>query len=133
MEPAVSVAFLDLCGFTAFTRVAGDVGARTVARQLHECVRRSLAPTVRLVKTLGDGVLLVGDDARELANTNRSIFAAWQKVGALPLRGIAHRGPVVWGEDGDVYGDVVNTAAHLLDRVPTGTCVGTSTYERGVT
>lgn len=131
-RPVMTVGFLDLCDFTAFTRTRGDaIGARA-AQRLHDCVRQSLTPAVRLVKTLGDGVLLVAHDARELARTNRSVFAGWEDVDAPPLRAVAHHGPIVWGEGGDIYGDVVNTAAHLLDRVPPRVCIGTPAYREAL-
>lgn len=53
-----TVAFVDLAGFTAMTDTHGDEEAATLAERFAALARLSLGPGERLVKTIGDAVML---------------------------------------------------------------------------
>ena len=60
-------AFLDLCGFTAFTDQNGDADAYDVVAGFRAAVRQVAAERgVRLAKWLGDGVMMVGVEPEDL-------------------------------------------------------------------
>src|SRR5690349_19479113 len=51
-------AFVDLAGFTALTEAQGDEDAADVAVRFATLARAALAPGDRLIKTIGDAVLV---------------------------------------------------------------------------
>jgi class 3 adenylate cyclase len=113
--PVRAVLFADLSGFRALTHARGDEGAAEAASRFVTLVRRSLAPGAHVVKTLGDGVLVVASDlpaARTTASSLRSAVAADESL--PPVHAGICAGSVVW-RDGDVFGAAVNEAARLAD------------------
>ena len=114
--PAVgAVLFADLTGFRRLTEAYGDEAAADTATHFASLVRRSLASGARLVKTLGDGVLVVAPDIDAARETAARIRSAVMADGSLPPvhTGIC-AGSVVW-RGGDVFGATVNHAAGLAD------------------
>ncbi|HEX2086360.1 MAG TPA: adenylate cyclase regulatory domain-containing protein [Solirubrobacteraceae bacterium] len=109
-----AVAFADLVGFTRLGgRVpAEDLGA--VARRLETIALDTVAPGVRLVKTIGDAVMLTAPDAEDLLRCVLELSDAVDAEGEeFPqVRcGIA-LGPAV-ERDGDLYGHAVNLASRV--------------------
>jgi adenylate cyclase len=107
-----TVVFVDLAGFTALTVAHGDEHAAEEAVALGDAVKASLPAGGRLVKTLGDGalvLLLAPIDA--LAFLIR-LSAELESCGSLELRAGLHCGPVV-ERGGDVFGGTVNISARL--------------------
>lgn len=110
-----AVLFADLTGFRAFTENHGDEAAAEAATRFVALVRAALACGSRLVKTLGDGVLVVSPDAaaaRMTASRIRGDVAADEILPPVHVGLCA--GPVVW-RGGDVFGATVNEAARLAD------------------
>jgi class 3 adenylate cyclase len=113
--PVGAVLFADLSGFRALTDARGDEGAAEAASRFVALVRRSLAPGAQVVKTLGDGVLVVASDlpaARTTASSLRSAVAGDESL--PPVHAGICAGSVVW-RDGDVFGAAVNEASRLAD------------------
>jgi adenylate cyclase len=115
-----AVAFIDLSGFTRLTEERGDEVAAGMAMRLGGLT----ADTVRsrggrVVKLLGDGVLVRFDDALTAADGTLDLLAA------LPLAGLpsAHAGlasgPLIM-RDGDIFGRTVNLASRIADVAPDG-------------
>jgi adenylate cyclase len=110
-----AVLFADLSGFGAFTEACGDDAAADLASRFTALARASLAPEARLLKSLGDGVLIVAPDlAAARATAHRLLDLVRQDPRLLPARVGLCSGSVVW-RDGDVFGVVVNRAARLAD------------------
>jgi class 3 adenylate cyclase len=110
-----AVVFADLCGFAALTDALGDEAAADMAVRLCALARRALAPGALLLKTLGDGVLIVAAQraaARDTAEHLRDLVRADPSMPPVRL-GICE-GPIVW-RNGDVYGATVNKAARAAD------------------
>jgi adenylate cyclase len=120
MNTPAAVGFLDLCGFTKFTEREGDAAALRLALSLYEDLDRSLEGSTRVVKRIGDGALLVADCTRDLDATLTRIVSGWNRANAIPLRATTGQGSVVEYE-GDVFGALVNRAAHLLRGARPGT------------
>lgn len=124
IEPP-AIAFIDLTDFTRLTAESGDREAAQVAMAF-----TSLAGQVaegsggRLVKPLGDGVLLRFASARDAAETTLEVLNRVEPAG-LPQghAGIAS-GPVIVRE-GDVFGRTVNLAARISDRAAPGQALTT--------
>ena len=120
LEVPPAIAFVDLTGFTRMTEERGDEVAADVAMRLGEVTVDSLAGRGgRIVKLLGDGVLIHFDDAATAAE------GALELLGAMPDAGLpsAHAGlaagPLIV-RDGDVFGRTVNLAARIADATPDG-------------
>lgn len=121
MRSTVSVAFLDLCGFSSYTRSAGDRRATHVARSLEDHIRSGVRDHADIVKTLGDGALLLGDHPSDLRRVASEIIATWHLADQLPLRGVVGYGSAI-SENRDLYGDLVNSASHALAYARAGRC-----------
>jgi adenylate cyclase len=114
--PAVgAVLFADLSGFRRLTATYGDEAAADAATRFVALVRRSLAPGACVLKTLGDGVLVVAPDLDTARETAIQIRCAVMVDDRLPPvhAGIC-AGSVVWRQ-GDVFGAAVNDAARFAD------------------
>lgn len=117
-----TIGFIDLSGFTRYTMEEGDeaaVGAlkffRDVTREV--CARHG----VRIAKWLGDGAMLIGVEAEDLAETMtemRKIFT--DSDSPLPLRAGVATGPVILFEGDDYIGSIVNLASRLCDKALPG-------------
>jgi adenylate cyclase len=111
--PTRAVLFVDLAGFTALTEAHGDLEAADVAARFFALARQCLAGGARVVKTLGDGVLVVAPDVGAAVATVLGLFDAIDREPAFPLaRAGIHIGPVVERDD-DVFGATVNLAARI--------------------
>jgi adenylate cyclase len=110
-----SFAFLDLCGFTAFTHASGDAEAVRVLVDFRAIVREVASDfAVRIDKWLGDGVMLVSVEPSPLVEAVLDIERRCDERGLpLPLRGGITRGDVLLLEGDDYIGDAVNLAARL--------------------
>jgi class 3 adenylate cyclase len=110
-----AVLFADLSGFRALTQEQGDEAAADAATRFAALVRCSLSSGSRVVKTLGDGVLVVTPDAESARRTAFRIRreVAWDEL-LPPVHAGICEGSVVW-RDGDVFGAAVNEAARLAD------------------
>lgn len=120
IEHPPAVAFVDVTGYTRITVDRGDdFGARISVRlgELAEMVVRRHGG--RVVKLLGDGVLLVFDSPcvaiEAVAELNRLMVRAGLPVAHAGI----HAGPIV-ERDGDVYGSTVNVASRIADHAPAG-------------
>ena len=107
----VAIAFCDLVGFTRLGEgvPAGDLG--TIATRLAALAAEAAQPPVRLVKTIGDGVMLACADA---------VFALMDAAEAEGEAFPAVHAGVSYGQAlrrwGDYYGSAVNRAARIAER-----------------
>ena len=113
--------FADLVGFTAFTENAGDELAADVAIAFQDAARALAADFgCDVVKSLGDAVMIHGDDAaRVVALALRIARELATERWCPPLRMGVHSGSAVC-RDGDWYGAAVNVAARLVDAAAAG-------------
>ena len=114
-------AFLDLCGFTAYTEEHGDAEAVGVLAQLRAILRAECEDKgVRVTKWLGDGAMLSGVEATDLLQCIADVRERVRSEGVLELRGGACVGPVIMFEGDDYIGAAVNIAARLCDAAVAG-------------
>jgi len=108
-----AIAFVDLSGFTERTASAGDELAAQDATTLQGLAQAAaVAHGGRVVKLLGDGVMLRFSNARDAVVAVRELMTAISSHGLPPAHsGIASGRFVV--RDGDVYGHTVNLAARI--------------------
>ena len=118
-----AVAFIDLSGYTTLTVEHGDEAAAAAAdrlRGLAEAGTREVGG--RVVKLLGDGVLLRFGDSESALRATLGIVARVADAGlAQAHAGIAAGRVVV--RDGDIFGGTVNLAARVADQASPGEVV----------
>jgi adenylate cyclase len=118
-----AVAFVDLSGYTTMTVERGDEAAAAAADRLRalaeECVREVDG---RIVKLLGDGVLLLFQDRSSALTATLDLVRRVDEEG-LPQAhaGIAAGRVVV--RDGDVFGQTVNLASRIAGQAKPGQVV----------
>jgi adenylate cyclase len=105
----VAIAFADLAGYTQLTELRGDLHALDVVDRFLVQVATSLPEDSRVVKTIGDEVMVVGPDPAALT--------AWAlRLGELMSepqpRAAVHYGYAQYRE-GDYFGREVNLAARV--------------------
>lgn len=111
----VAVLFADLAGYTALTEAHGDQEAARAALRLLELTRDAYDGEATLVKSMGDGVMVVFDDVdRAMSAALALSHAAEAEDRFLGLRVGLHTGPAVV-RHGDVFGATVNLAARLAE------------------
>jgi len=113
----IAIAFADLAGYTRMTEELGDEHAVDVVERFVGDVEHTLPDDARLVKTIGDEVMVVGGDAAALVDWAVG-FQALHATRPLPRIGI-HYGEVLY-RDGDYYGREVNQAARVAARAAGG-------------
>lgn len=114
----VTVLFADIADSTSLYTALGDLpGRETVAQALQWLVTVIEAADGRVIKTLGDEIMAVFDSGQRAA---QAAMAMQERVSEertatqppLAIRVGMHTGMALL-EEGDVYGDVVNTAARI--------------------
>jgi len=125
MEGHGAIVFTDIVGFTALTDAHGDDLALALLERQEQMVRAALPEAARVVKELGDGLLLWFDDPREAIETclrlqhdfdlaNDAVDES--DAGEVPLwvrMGVHFGCPRRRGDD--IVGRDVNLAARIVD------------------
>jgi adenylate cyclase len=118
----VVIAFADLAGYTRFTEEAGEEEAFSTVERFIEAVTDTLPDDARVVKTIGDEVMLVGQDVHALTDWAVG-FQRLYRERPTPRIGV-HVGTVLY-RDGDYFGREVNLAARVVARARGGEVIVT--------
>jgi adenylate cyclase len=113
----VAIAFADLVGFVRFTEEAGEDEALDLIELFVEAVEESLPGDARVVKNIGDGVMIVGNDPAALTDWAIGFQRGFARR-SRPRIGI-HYGLTMY-RDGDYYGQNVNLASRVVSRAHAG-------------
>ena len=113
----VAIGFADLAGFTRFTEEAGEDEALDLVERFVRQVEESMPEEARVVKTIGDEVMVVCNDPFALTEWAVS-FQRLFKERPLPRIGL-HYGATIY-RDGDYFGSEVNLAARITARTQAG-------------
>jgi adenylate cyclase len=114
----VGVAFADLAGYTRLTEEAGEEEAVDVVERFVESVGETLPEDARVIKTIGDEVMVVGADPNALVDWAVGFQALHAGRRPVPRIGI-HAGDALY-RDGDYYGRAVNLASRVGARAAGG-------------
>jgi adenylate cyclase len=113
----VAIAFADLAGYTRLTEEIGEEEALELVERFVDLVGASLPDDARVIKTIGDEVMVVGSDVRGLVDWAVG-FQALATERPRPRIGL-HSGYALY-RDGDYYGRAVNLAARVAARAAGG-------------
>jgi adenylate cyclase len=114
----VAIAFADLAGYTRLTEEAGEEEALDIVERFVESVEETLPDDARVIKTIGDEVMVVGPDPSALADWAVGFQLLYGELRPLPRIGI-HCGGALY-RDGDYYGRAVNLASRVSARAAGG-------------
>ena len=109
----VAIAFADLAGYTRYTEEEGEEEALSLVERFIDSVAETLPDGARIVKTIGDEVMIVGQDPRALCEWAVGFQALFDERPA-PRIGV-HSGAAIY-RDGDYLGREVNLAARVVAR-----------------
>jgi adenylate cyclase len=109
----VAIVFADLAGYTRLTEEEGELQAVDAVERFVEAVEVTLPEEARIIKTIGDEVMVVGADPAALTDWAVG-FQRLQSERPLPRIGI-HYGVALY-RDGDYYGRDVNIASRVAAR-----------------
>jgi adenylate cyclase len=112
-----AIAFADLAGYTRFTEEAGDEEALSLVERFVEGVSNTLPEDARVVKTIGDEVMVVGHDIGALVDWAVGFVGQFEER-PEPRIGI-HWGTSLY-RDGDYFGREVNLASRVVARARGG-------------
>ena len=112
-----AIAFVDLAGYTRLTEEAGEEQALDLVERFQEAVETTLPDDARVIKTIGDEVMVVGSDSARLCEWAVG-FQRMPRERPLPRIGL-HCGAVLY-RDGDYYGRAVNLASRVGARAAGG-------------
>jgi adenylate cyclase len=122
----LTVGFADLVGFTRLGEEipADELGA--VANRFAELAGDVVEPPVRIVKTIGDAVLLTSTETAPLVKAGLDLVDATARAGEeFPqIRVGAARGPAL-ARGGDVFGRSVNLASRVTGVARAGSVLAT--------
>ena len=111
---------IDLAGFTALTEAHGDEEAANVALAFASLAESCAEGADRLVKTMGDAVLLAASEpSAGIALAQRILTSCRERDQFLVTRTGINHGPAV-GRGADYFGHTVNLSARLAAHAAPG-------------
>jgi adenylate cyclase len=122
----VVIAFCDLAGYTRYTEEMGEEEALNYVERFIDAVTETLPEDSRVVKTIGDEVMIVGSDVGALVDWSVGFQRLFDERPA-PRIGI-HTGAAIY-RDGDYFGREVNLAARVVARSRGGEVLITDTVQ----
>jgi adenylate cyclase len=111
---AMAVGFADLVGFTGLTRELDEIALGALVESFESVASDIVASAgARLVKTIGDEVLFVADDAPTAAEVAMQLSERIPQLDNIPDLRVGLACGTVLSRLGDVYGEPVNLASRL--------------------
>ncbi|HEU0018714.1 MAG TPA: adenylate cyclase regulatory domain-containing protein [Thermoleophilaceae bacterium] len=118
----VGICFCDLAGYTRFTEEEGDEQALSYVERFVDRISETLPDDARVVKTIGDEAMIVGQDIQALTEWAVSFQGEFAER-PEPRIGI-HYGAALY-RDGDYFGREVNLASRVVARARGGEVLAT--------
>jgi class 3 adenylate cyclase len=114
-----AVVFTDIVGFTEYTALQGDGEALALLGRQEQIVSEALTPGSRIVKELGDGLLLWFPDACDAVDTSLGLQERFERESMESMLPLWVRIGVHWGRQArrrdDIVGHDVNIASRIVD------------------
>ena len=112
-----AVVFTDIVGFTEFTALEGDANALALLQVQERIVAAALPPGARVVKEMGDGLLLWFPDACEAIVTSLALQAAFEAEANESMLPLWVRMGAHWGQQTRRREDIVGHDVNIASRV----------------
>lgn len=113
----VGIAFADLAGYTRYTEEEGEEEALSYVERFVDAVKETLPDDARVVKTIGDEVMVIAGDVGALTDWAVGFQRLFTERPAARIG--VHTGAVLF-RDGDYFGRDVNLAARVVARSRAG-------------
>jgi adenylate cyclase len=113
----VAIAFADLAGYTRFTEEEGEEEALSSVERFVDGVTHTLPEDARVVKTIGDAVMVVAGDVGALVDWAVGFVSLFDER-PEPRIGV-HAGTTLY-RDGDYFGRDVNLTSRVVARARGG-------------
>jgi adenylate cyclase len=126
----VAIAFADLAGYTRFTEEEGEEEALSSVERFVEGVTHTLPEDARVVKTIGDEVMVVGTDVGALVDWAVEFI---ESVEERPEPRIGMNFGSTLYRDGDYFGREINLASRVVARARGGEVLVTDSVVEAVT
>lgn len=137
-QQPITILFADISGSTKLFETRGDVEARSITSSILAVLAKITAQHAgRVIKTIGDEIMCTYPgpiNALHAAidmHKQVSADAGWSAQGLAVRIGLHHGEALL--EDGDVYGDAVNTAARMTGLAKREQIVTTASTVQGLT
>jgi adenylate cyclase len=114
----VAIAFVDLAGYTRYVEEEGEEEALSYVERFIDAVGDTLPEGARVVKTIGDEVMVVGQDVMAIGDWSVGFARLYANERPAPRIGV-NAGPVLY-RDGDYFGREVNLASRVVARARGG-------------
>jgi adenylate cyclase len=114
----VAIAFADLAGYTRYVEEEGEEEALSYVERFIDAVGDTLPEGARVVKTIGDEVMVVGQDVGAILDWAVGFSRLYADERPAPRIGV-NAGPVLY-RDGDYFGREVNLASRVVARARGG-------------
>src|SRR3954468_8032836 len=114
----VAIAFADVAGYTRYVEEEGEVEALSYVELFIESVGNTLPEGARLVKTIGDEAMVVGQDVGAVVDWAVGFSRLYANERPAPRIGV-NAGHVIY-RDGDYFGREVNLASRVVARARGG-------------
>jgi adenylate cyclase len=124
-----AIGFVDLAGYTRFTEEEGEEEALSMVERFVEGVTNTLPDDARVVKTIGDEVMVVGNDIQALVDWAVGFVGLFDER-PEPRIGL-HSGTTLY-RDGDYFGREINLASRVVARARGGEVLVTDSVVEAV-
>ena len=126
----VTIAFADMVGFTRLGEEVPPEDLEGLARGLADLTRDVVVPPVRLIKTIGDAVMLMSPEPAPLLDAVLDLVGAAEKKEDLPQLRVGVASGSAVSRAGDWFGSPVNVASRVTSVArPGSVLVAESTRE----
>ncbi len=117
----VTVAFADIVGFTRLGEVVPPEDLERLANRLADAARDVAVAPVRLIKTIGDAVMLVSTDPSALLDAVLQLVAETETDDDFPRLRVGLATGMAVSRAGDWFGSPVNLASRVTGAARAGT------------
>ncbi|MEJ2730760.1 MAG: YHS domain-containing protein [Deltaproteobacteria bacterium] len=116
----------DLSGYTALTEAHGSISAAQIVKRYIEIVRECLLEGSRLVETVGDEVLIIGNDASHIIQVGINLREKVENEPNFPAVHIGIHAGDVLEQDGRFFGSAINIASRTAAYARAGQIIATA-------
>jgi class 3 adenylate cyclase len=103
----------DLSGYTALTEAHGSISAAQIVKRYIEIVRECLYKDAQIVETVGDEVLIVGNDGAKIIQTALALRRKVEEEPNFPSVHVGIHAGSVLQQEGQYFGSAINIASRV--------------------